>query len=64
MKVAVVAVMLLGSPAFAEKQIVDNNASVTVDCKKDSEVSLVATTSPSRWSAPARASPSPATASE
>ncbi|MBA2542097.1 MAG: DUF3060 domain-containing protein [Deltaproteobacteria bacterium] len=41
MKVVVVAVMLFASPAFAEKQIVDNNAAVTVDCKKDSEVSLV-----------------------
>jgi hypothetical protein len=41
MKVAVVALWLLAGPAFAERQIVDNNATVTVDCKKDGEVSLV-----------------------
>lgn len=41
MKVAVVAVLLLSAPAFAERQIVDNNANVSVDCKKDSEVTLV-----------------------
>jgi hypothetical protein len=41
MKIAVVALVLSSSPAFAEKQIVDNNANVTVDCKKDPEVSLV-----------------------
>lgn len=41
MKVVVVAVLLFAGPALAERQIVDNNASVTVDCKKDREVSLV-----------------------
>jgi DsbC/DsbD-like thiol-disulfide interchange protein len=37
----VVALVLLTSTAYADRQIVDNNTSVTVDCKKDSEVSLV-----------------------
>lgn len=41
MKVAVVVVLLASSAAFAEKQIVDNNASVTVDCKQHPEVSLI-----------------------
>jgi DUF3060 family protein len=41
MKAVVVAVLLSASPALAERQIVDNNAAVTVDCKKDSEVTLV-----------------------
>ncbi len=41
MKVAVAVVLLAAAPAFAERQIVDNNASVTVDCKKDNEVTLV-----------------------
>lgn len=41
MKVVVVAVFLAASPAFAEKQIIDNNATVSVDCKKDPEVSLI-----------------------
>jgi len=39
--VAVVVVLGSTSPSFAERQIVDNNASITVDCKTDSEVSLV-----------------------
>lgn len=37
----VAVVVLLSAPAYAERQIVDNNTSVTVDCKKDSEVTLV-----------------------
>lgn len=37
----VLALLLTTSVAFAERQIVDNNANVTVDCKKDSEVSLI-----------------------
>ena len=41
MKAVVVAVLLCASPAFAERQIVDNNTAGTVDCKKDSEVTLV-----------------------
>jgi len=41
MKVVVVAVLLWSAPSFAERQIVDNNATVTVDCKKDSEITLV-----------------------
>ncbi len=41
MKAVVVALLLSTSPALAERQIVDNNANVTVDCKKDGEVSLI-----------------------
>lgn len=41
MKVVVVAVLLAASLAHAEKQIIDNHATVTVDCKKDREVSLI-----------------------
>ena len=41
MRAVVVALVLSASPALAERQIVDNNATVTVDCKKDGEVSLI-----------------------
>lgn len=42
MKAVVVAVLLsTTATAFAERQIVDNNTAVTVDCKADPEVSLV-----------------------
>lgn len=39
--VVVVLLVMLPAVAFAERQIVDNNAKITIDCAKDKEVSLV-----------------------
>ena len=40
MKAVILLVVLSGS-ALAERQIVDNNAKISIDCAKDKEVSLV-----------------------
>jgi hypothetical protein len=41
MKVAVALLAILPTTALAERQIVDNNATITIDCAKDKEVSLI-----------------------
>jgi diphthamide biosynthesis methyltransferase len=41
MKVVAVLLVLLPATAVAERQIVENNAKITIDCAKDKEVSLV-----------------------
>jgi len=42
MKATVTTILLLtGAPALAERQVVDNDKTLTVDCTKDAEVSLV-----------------------
>jgi hypothetical protein len=41
MKAVLALLVLLPATALAERQIVDNNATITIDCAKDKEVSLV-----------------------
>jgi len=39
--IAATTLLLLASPALAERQFVDNDKTFTVDCAKDAEISLV-----------------------